>query len=327
MSTKFREKVTEMIVAAMEEGVSPWRKGYILNTPYNPVSKRNYRGGNRLYLSLLAAKEGYTDPRWLTLRQANEKFDARVMKGEKSTSVEYWQWAKPVKRENPEAGEDETVMVKLDKPRVFYANVFNASQIEGLPEYVAPNRNVSIFNETVADILANSGAVLRHASVIPHYSMTEDEIVMPSRESFHCDANYYATLMHEFTHWTGGEQRLNRFQRETWIGSDEQRAKEELVAELGCAFMMGEIGEGAIVERHASYLSSWIEVLRGDNNAIFKASALADKAATYLMGYADLDVLKSAESESARVASADMEFSFEFDEATFSDRKTRVMRG
>lgn len=139
-------------------------------------------------------------------------------------------------------------------------------------------------HEEAERFLMAAGARTDHSGHRAFYRPSTDHIILPEREAFITPANYYATACHELTHWTGHESRLDRdFSKSSRFG-DEHYAFEELVAELGASFLCGHFGFiDATVENHASYLASWIKVLKNDKNAIFTAAKHASSAYDYLM--------------------------------------------
>ena len=136
----FREKVAEELIEAISKNKAPWQKpwqaGIVGEAHYNPISNKNYQGINAMWLSLQGDIKGYEDPRWLTFKQAKQ-LGANVKKGESATKVEYWQWSEKEKYVD-ENGEEQVREKELERPRVFYAHVFNGSQIEGLEPYEKP---------------------------------------------------------------------------------------------------------------------------------------------------------------------------------------------
>lgn len=292
----FRQDMTNRIIEMLESGVKPWTKPWDVKMvecglPHNPISGTRYRGANRLQLMISGAMLGYADPRWLTIKQANSK-GWKVRSGEKATMVEYWKWYDEIERENEDTGEPERVRVKLENPRVFFAYVFNAAQIDGIPELTVDNAIAWSPVDAAEDMLRNSRAEIFH---LPKdraaYNPGSDIIIMPPKNSFKSAEDYYATALHELCHWTGHETRLNRTFGEKF--GDEAYAREELRAEIATAFLMSEIGLDGSLQNHASYINSWIERLRQDKHELFRAAADAEKAADFVLrfqhGFTDED--------------------------------------
>lgn len=167
-------------------------------------------------------------------------------------------------------------------------SVFNVEQIEGLPEHFYAKPDPVIDSAQRIDhaemFFAATGADIRHGGTSAHYSGGTDHVQMPVFESFHSPESYYATLAHELTHWTKHPKRLDRsFGRKKW--GDEGYAREELVAELGAAFLCADLAlTPEPGEDHAAYIQSWLKVLKNDKRAIFSAAAHAQRAADFLHG-------------------------------------------
>ena len=188
----FVEETAKNIIDSLKNGTAPWVKPWKaeeLNDvmPYNPITGKKYLGINSINLML----RGYNDPRWLTYKQA-QSIKAQVKKGEKSTLIQYWQFNYEKneldEKGNPvldEKGKPKKIVVLLDQPRVYYANVFNATQIENMPKLEKTNK-IDIFkrNELAEKILKNSNAVIKHDSNSAYYSPINDEIHLPKKEAF-----------------------------------------------------------------------------------------------------------------------------------------------
>lgn len=276
-----RQTITDRILEQLGQGNIPWRKPWDvdslpLQTPFNPITGRPYRGGNALWLML----QDHADPRWCTLKQANEQ-GWQVRKGEKSSMIEYWKWADVHERPDPVTGEITKVEVKLDQPRVFYARIFNAAQIEGIPplERVAPSFEPHEYGER---LMAASGIpVIHDQRDQAFYSPGTDRVHLPPKEAFQSVGAYYGTAMHELAHGTGHPSRLNRE-----LGAkfgDELYAREELRAELASVFIMAETGIPNDLLNHASYIESWIGALQKDKHEIFRAARDAEDISDYLL--------------------------------------------
>ena len=287
----FRQEVTENIVKLLEEGVAPWQKPWNGATfmPMNHTTQKLYKGGNALYLMIVAMRRGYEDPRWMTYRQAAER-NWQVRKGEKGAQVEFWEirpGAKPTAKEeaSPEEGDEAETP---GRPRRFIHRVytvFNAVQIEGVPALAIRPANDVEAVEAADAILSNSGATIKHDQIDKaFYSRLTDEIHLPRRTFFKDAGGYYGTALHELAHWTGHPERLNRATLlETYSFGDQNYAKEELRAELASLFLAAERGIPHDPERHAAYVGAWIKSLKDDKNEIFRAAHDASAAAEYLL--------------------------------------------
>jgi antirestriction protein ArdC len=220
----------------------------------------------------------------MTFKQAQE-LGAHVRKGEKGSLVIYADTIH--KTETDEATGEE---IERAIPFMKGYTVFNCEQIEGLPaHYTAQPEQPAIAeesrNQALEQFFANTGATIRHGGDRAFYSIASDHVQMPPFPAFKDPESYYATLAHEMIHWTRHPSRLERdFGRKAW--GDEGYAKEELVAELGAAFLCADLGvTPEIREDHAAYIASWLEVLKNDKRFIFSAAAHAQRAADHLHSY------------------------------------------
>ena len=262
--------------------MKPWSSDHLDGRVLMPLRGTGevYRGINILLLWEAMMEAGYQSPTWMTLRQAN-KLGAKIRKGERGTQVVYANTF--TKTETNDKGED----IDVDIPYLKSYRVFNCDQIEGLPEhyYVRPERkteNAISRDQHLDAYFTNTSADIRYGGNRAYYSVTHDYVRMPPIEAFDSSASFYAVLGHETIHWTRHEKRLNRdFGRKQW--GDAGYAQEELVAEMGSAFLCSLLDMTPEVrEDHASYIDSWLQVLRQDKRAIFKAASYAQKAVEYL---------------------------------------------
>ncbi|PZP68369.1 ArdC family protein [Methylorubrum populi] len=273
MAFDVHQAVTDQIVATLEAGTAgqwqcPWhRKGGSL--PVNAKTGRAYRGVNTLMLWCAEQANGYGDSRWATYKQWQE-LGAQVRKGERSTIIVFFK----------ELGEDEEDGRRRVVARASYG--FNAAQVEGAPEAGEPlPPSEWHLPEVFAGFVARTGARVTHGGDAAFYMPSEDRIVLPPRDRFPTAHGYASTALHELTHWTGAKGRLDRdlsgrFRTQAY-------AAEELVAELGAAFLCAELGlEAEPHPTHASYLASWLKLLRSDPKAIFTAASAASRASGYL---------------------------------------------
>ena len=284
------DRVTQKIIADLEQGVRPWQKPWSGDNAAPRIIRplrhngEAYNGVNVLLLWDSALTNGFQSPTWMTYNQA-EEYGAHVRKGEKASFVVY---ANKVTKTETDTKTGEELERQIPFMRGY--NVFNAEQIEGLPEKFlfkpepldAPASVRRL--ENVDHFITNTGAVVRHGGDKAFYSQGSDHIQMPFIEAFKDGESYYATLLHETTHWTKREDRLNRnFGRVVW--GDEGYAKEELVAEIGSAFLCADLGiTPEIREDHAAYIESWLKALKNDKKLIFTAATHATRAVEYLKG-------------------------------------------
>jgi antirestriction protein ArdC len=270
--------VTNKIITALESGtppwVHPWQAGAGSLCPANLSSGRRYRGINVLLLNMTAMERGYSLNRWLTFQQARS-LGGHVRKGEQGTEVVLF---KMLEREGEKPDSDRKVI-----PLIRSFTVFNADQIADLPEALLPAPAV-VHDwqacEAAEAILATSGANLAHGGVRAFYNPSVDLILMPERSSFESATGFYQVALHELTHWTGAPSRCNR----PLLGRQhiESYAFEELVAEIGSAFLTDHCGMPGVLQ-HAAYIESWLTALRNDKRLIFTAAAQAQRAADYLL--------------------------------------------
>ena len=291
-TTDFREEITAKIITAIENGTAPWQQPWNgAEAPQNGITKHQYNGINTVILSIAAMNldgEKKNDPRWLTYRQAQSN-DWYVRKGEKGTRVILWK---------PTVGTDENGKREITAVLQRTFTVFHASQIEGIPDYVPPEINIIEAHEKAEKIIANSGAEIVFGGGEAFYSPSKDYIQMPPKTDFKSMEGYYSTMLHEMTHWTGGEKRLNRIQRCGRFSKD--YAFEELIAEMGSLFIASSAGipqSETEFQNHASYIDGWLRNLRSDNMYIFKAAAEASKAAGYLLKRAGIAGIAETESD------------------------------
>ena len=289
----FRQEVTDKLIEMLERGTAPWQKPWDpekahLEMPLNPTTEQPYRGGNALHLLAQGAARGYEDPRWLTYKQAQAN-GWQVRKGEKGTSIEYWQFPSRDKdrggKEGSEGVDGPDGKQNGTAPLHRIYTVFNARQIDGIPEWQAKVRPEWEVVKSAENILAGSDVrILHDQQNRAYYSRTTDEIHLPSKTAFPNPAAYYGTALHELGHATGHVTRLNRdtLNKSDGFGGVEY-AKEELRAELTSLFLAAERGIPHDPEQHASYVGSWIEVLKKDKNEIFRAAKDASKATQYLL--------------------------------------------
>lgn len=284
MLTDVYTRITAKIVADLEQGVRPWLRPWNGSHAARPRRHNGvpYQGINIIMLWTAAVTAGYGSPFWLTFKQALE-CGGNVRKGEHGELVVY---ANRISRSSTnEDGDD----VEISIPFLKGYTVFNAEQCENLPpQFVAkaevPPLPASLRIEAADRFFANTGADIRHGGARAYYCHGKDYIQMPPFETFQDAESYAATIGHEIVHWTKHEKRLDRDMGRKRHG-DEGYAREELVAELGGAFLCADLGiTPEVREDHASYIASWLEVLRNDKRFIFSAASYAQKAVDYLHG-------------------------------------------
>jgi len=271
------DQITDRIIHLLESGTAPWRKPWKSQSglPRNLVSNKAYRGINVFLLHAMS----YESPFWLTYRQALE-LGGNVRKGEKACPVVFW---KQLKVENHNTGEPARI------PLLRYYYCFNVSQCDGLEKISAPTIETPLSPPTRPDEIVAfmpNRPEIKHGMRRAFYSPVEDIIALPDRNRFDTEANYHATLFHELIHSTGHKSRLNRptLTESAGFGSNPY-CKEELVAEMGAAFLCGQAGiTDSTLENSAAYLKGWLEPLRQDKNLIVQAAAQAQRATDFILG-------------------------------------------
>ena len=283
----FHEEFAEKIIKMLEEGTAPWQKPWTPAqnmAPRNPLSGTVYRGVNRLHLAM----QGYADPRWMTLKQANDA-GYRLKQGSRSTPVVYYQFTREQDKmdENgqPVLGDDGIPVretVELARPILRMARVFNAAQVENFPP-IPEQEKAFAWNpqEKAEAVLANSGAIIRHDQRDrAFYRPSSDEIHLPPKTRFAQADQYYATALHELGHWTGHPDRLNR---EFGPFGSSTYAKEELRAEISSWMVGQDIGVGHDPGQHAAYVKSWIAALKDDPLEIMRACRDAERIHDFVL--------------------------------------------
>lgn len=277
--------ITDKIVELLDAGTAPWHKPWNSETgmPLSMSTGKAYRGVNVFLLAMESVVHGYTSPWWGTYKQISGR-GGQVRKGEKSTMVILW---KPIIKVDEETGKRAAFFML----RTF--NVFNAEQTEdpsvlGLPDREDTARDNERLDEceaAVAQYLA-TGPGLSIGGDRAAYSPSMDLVIMPERNDFDGSAQYYGAMFHELTHSTGHESRLARKDlMESHAFGDAAYSREELVAEMGAAFLSGMTGiDAATLPNSAAYLQNWLSALRGDKKLVVIAAAQAQKAAELILG-------------------------------------------
>jgi antirestriction protein ArdC len=278
--------VSARIIAELERGAAPWVKPWSAtagqNVPQNAVTNRPYSGCNVILL-WLARNRGWPTPRFLTFRQALEA-GGNVRRGEHGTKVYFVKQLRVRESDaDPNDEGDEKIV-----PMMREYSVFNIAQCENLPDGIvngkaARLRNPDTRDEIADQFLRSTGADIREGQGEAYYSPGADFISLPRFEAFKSADHFYGVAFHELTHWTGHKSRLDRDLKHRF--GERAYAAEELVAELGAAFLAAEFSFDGDV-RNAGYIATWIELLKADKRAFFTACNKASKAAGYLRGLA-----------------------------------------
>ncbi|MBY5760216.1 DUF1738 domain-containing protein [Rhizobium leguminosarum] len=282
-------RITDRIVADLAQGVKPWMKPWNAANIDGRITRplrhngQPYSGMNVLLLWSEGMARGFSAPIWMTFKQAIGA-GAAVRKGETGSTVVF------ASRFTKSEADGDGIEVDREIPFLKAYTVFNVEQIDGLPDhyYHRPTPNLDRVERIAhADrFFNNTGAVIRHGGARAYYSSGTDHIQMPPFETFRDAASYVATLSHESCHWTAHADRVGR-DLSRYAKDKSERAREELIAELGSCFLCADLGIAPEIEPrpdHASYIASWLEVLSDDKRAVFQAAAHAQRAVTYLHG-------------------------------------------
>lgn len=299
--TDIYSRITDRIIEELANGVRPWMK------PWNAANsnvritrplrhnEQPYSGMNVLLLWSEQMSRGFASSMWMTFKQALE-LGAAVRKGETGSTVVFA--SRFTKAEADGKGGE----VDREIPFLKTYCVFNVEQIDGLPDHYY-HRSTPVLDPIgridQADLFfRHTGAIIRHGGNQAFYAPGPDLIQMPPFETFKDAASYYATLSHEATHWTAPTKRVGR-DLSRYAKDRTERAREELIAELGSCFLCADLGIAPELEPrpdHASYLQSWLKVLADDKRAIFQAAAHAQRAVAYLH---DLQPVAGSETQAA----------------------------
>jgi antirestriction protein ArdC len=292
----YEAEITNKVIAQLEAGVAPWRKSWA--TGEGLALRENgqpYRGYNQFILSM----SGYASPFWFTYNKAAELSGCKknskgkwiwednkgVRENEKGTAIHFF---KPLAITDKDTGEDKKI------PLMKFYSVFNAEQIDGLPEkfFPKPVERTEVERDAGAEeYIKNIPAAIRHGGGSAFYSPSTDFIQVPDASAFDSMGDYYSTVLHELAHWTGHKTRLDRDLRNSFGTKDYSR--EELIAEASSAIICAHLGlEAEPREDHASYIKEWLSVLKEDKTALRKAFAKAQKVVDFLDTFQVLSNLK-----------------------------------
>jgi len=274
---------THRFCGRTESGTVPWRKTWnaASNQPKNLVSKKDYRGINVFLLACMP----YSSPYWMTFKQCQDK-GGHVIKGSKSCPIIFWRW---LDRKDTGGDDADTVTVNGKIPMLRYYNVFNLEQVEGIEPPPATESTINIFTPIDAAQQIIAGMPLRpdihHGGNNACYSPMLDYVKLPVPEAFESPEEYYSTAFHELTHATGHVSRVGRkgILEPSYFGSHEY-SKEELVAEMGAAFLCGYAGiEQRIIENSAAYIQGWLKALKNDKKMLIMAAAQGQLASDFIL--------------------------------------------
>ena len=266
------EVVTNQILAQLNEGIVPWRRPWSTNGPASYATNKEYRGVNILLL-----QSNYESPYWLTFRQA-QKMGGSVRAGEKGRPIVFVD--RMVKEEKNDKGEVSFKVFSFLK----YYTVFNWCQTKGLPEKVPEERDNQQI-PSAEELLRRRGPCIDTDTEQAYYSPHSDKIYLPALDQFESSEAYYATAFHELTHWTGGAGRLGRDTiRDYHVGKD-VRSQEELVAEMGAAFLcqIAALDTSQTLQNSTAYIGSWLKALQNNPKWVLKASKQARDAVEFVL--------------------------------------------
>lgn len=287
--TDIYNKITDRIIEELAEGVRPWMKPWSAGNTEGRISRPlrhnglPYSGMNVLLLWSEQMSRGFSSSMWMTFKQALE-LGAAVRKGETGSTVVF------ASRFTKSEADGNGGAIDREIPFLKAYSVFNIEQIDGLPDHFhdrsTPDLDPVERIEAAERFFRNTGAIIRHGGNQAFYAPGSDFIQMPPLQAFKDAASYYATLSHETTHWTSPKDRVGR-DLSRYSKDRSERAREELIAELGSCFLCADLGLVPELEPrpdHAAYLQSWLSVLADDKRAIFQAAAHAQRAVTFLHG-------------------------------------------
>ena len=285
--------ITDIVIEQMENLGSDWMKSWSTNAMsghHNVISKKAYQGTNTFLTAISSFKNGFKSNQWGTYKQWQSK-GYSVKKGSKGTDIIFFD---KIKIEDAETKEERFI------PILKGFSIFNADQIQDYWSGSAIPEKPTFKHEQTEQLVTNSQAIIKHGGNRAFYTSDADFIQMPHKTDFkdvdgaNAMQNYYSTLLHELTHWTGHTSRLDR-KLANKFGSNAY-AFEELVAEVGSVFLTAMLGiEKKPQPNHAKYLNGWLEVLKQDKRAMVKAFGLAQKASDYILAYQDSNQLQAAE--------------------------------
>ena len=305
MTVKFRDSVAEMFIQCISDDAKQeqWHSGWAtyMETPVNGITNVRYRGINRLYLMMLMMRNGWTDNRFMTFRQA-EKAHYTIKKGSKSVLVEYWfpydftnektlTWDEYNEMTSKTEDGEESPKIGLTAK---YFHVFHASQINGIPELKQQPVETIEPNLLISRISKEMGVPILHdGKNNAYYQLDTDDIHLPPLNAFLSAYDYAWAALHELGHATGSPTRLNRNQAGNF-GSEEY-AKEELIAEITSTFMSPQLGPTAMCRdygNHRAYVQSWIKAIKDDarHKVLFDAIKEAEKASDYMQSFLKKEV-------------------------------------
>jgi len=297
--------ITERITAALERGTAPWHQTWTAGmSPQSLVTRHAYRGVNVFVLSMTARAAGYGSPYWVTYNQARS-MGGNVKRGEHGAPVVFWRFfdAPVVDDADGELETTDAARGRRRPPLLRYYTVFNVAQTEGIAVPAPLSGTPAVPIEAAEQIVADMPRAPRIVESLDgdgaYYAPRLDTVHMPARCRFGRSEDFYAVLFHELTHSTGHASRLNRSTlNDAGRFGDANYSREELVAEMGAAFLCGVAGiDNATIEQSAAYLKGWLRALASEPRMLVIAAAQAQKAADFILGRAQVDATISEPAE------------------------------
>ena len=301
--TPQRKQFVDAILANLERGTGLWKQGWVGGgAPVSAITGKRYNGINRIFLLLAAMEKGYSDNRWLTYKQMEDKGwhfktdeEGKSLGKGAGVSIEYFEFRdkttkQPLDRhmlDGMTAEEREEYMDENVYSFRKYYRVFNGDVIEGIPERTKEKRDPMGYNaraEALIDFWSDTESPIRYGGTSAYYSPKTDEIHLPPKDDFVDMPKYYSTALHEIGHSTGHEKRLNRS-----LSSDHssaEYAEEELRAEIASMFLEQDMGvevKDKHIENNSAYIAAWISRIKEDPNILFMAFADAELIAKFVM--------------------------------------------
>ena len=281
MTSTVYDVITNRILALLEQGVPVWRQTWTdIGAPRNLLSDAAYRGINAFLLSSIGVYNGYNSPYWLTYKQAKDR-GGFVYKGESGIPVIFW---KPIISLDETDDGEQVESVHYMTPR--YYTVFNVEQCDGIsyPTIELPQGKCDPIASAEWLITAWADKPdIRFGGGKAFYLPSSDVVQLPAQETFITPEHYYSTLFHELIHSTGHTKRIGRPSVMHPLFGSHDYSKEELIAEMGAAMLCGKVGiEVATIRDSASYIASWLNVLKSDHKVVIQAAGQAQKAVEYI---------------------------------------------
>lgn len=322
---KARKQLIKMYINALEDDVVPWKKGWNDSHSihhFNPISKTNYHGVNKVLLSIISAFRGYKDPRWMTFHQIKDKgWALKDAKGQ-GVPIEFWSVYDLVNKTKITYSEYNAIIADEPERKKDFKmidniyHVFNAEHIQGISEFILEEQPKKVMTPTpfIDNLIMNMQVRYREEGNRAFYSPTEDAVIVPEYRQFHSGYDYNATRLHELCHATGHASRLNRDIKNKY-GTSEY-AKEELRAEIASSFIAQDINLDVSqmnLENHKAYIQSWISILKKDPNELFKAIKDAENICEYVLKKGEIELFRQKEEYIAEIELDDEEEELEQD--------------